>query len=285
MKRNKIVKKCASLLLAIILCFMMAGGEVLAAPVSETPLASFLPMWYYMFDGSTTPAAHDSWISYYSSSTKGELKTTTMPGTLYIQQNGMSTYCTKETLNLPQFLADNPIFVELGITDRDTIWAWLCANDSLCPLIIHSTNMDEEFYCILRDWCIILGTYNWAGNTLPVAERTKIIDNFLCQAYCYDYSYSVYDFQTMMLTGTGVCNAYAGMFDAMASMSGINAGVMVGPNHIWNAVQTEDGQWYVVDSTWNDAGSRSNGYYLLKKRHGGGMNAYQMSWWITEDLY
>ncbi len=282
---KKVVKKLLALVMAIAIGFTTLSINSMAAPTTDEPMASYLPMWYYMFNGKTSPETHESWTSYYYSSYTGYLRTTTIPGTMYIAQNGMNTYCTKETLDLPQFLADNPDLVANGITDRDAVWNWICTYDAVSPRIIHSTKQSEEFYCIIRDWCIYLGTYNWAGNPYSLAERTQMIDDYLCKAYCYDYSFSVYDFQTMMCAGTGVCNAYAGLFDAMASMSGINAGVMIGPDHIWNVVQMEDGQWYEVDSTWNDAGNRSNRIYLLKKNHGGGMRGYQMSWWITEDLY
>lgn len=281
---KKILKRVLTLALTAVITFASISMESKAAnPISEPP-SSYLPMWYYIYNHTTYPGIHESWITSYWSSVTGHMNTSTTPGALYIAQNGMNTYCTKQTLNLEVFLMENPDLVAAGITSRDAVWNWICTYDYLSPRQIHSTNIDEEYYCIIRDWCIMLGVYNWAGNTLTIAQRTDIIDNYLCQNYQYDYTYSNYSFQEMMMTGVGVCNAYAGLFDAMASMSGINCGMVSGPDHIWNAVQGEDGFWYEVDSTWNDAGKKSNKRYYLTKVHGGGMPAWEQSWWIAEDL-
>ena len=31
-------------------------------------------------------------------------------------------------------------------------------------------------------------------------------------------------------------------------------------NHIWNVIQMDDGQWYLIDATWDDTGE--NSYFL-----------------------
>lgn len=64
---------------------------------------------------------------------------------------------------------------------------------------------------------------------------------------------------------------------------------MSGSNHIWNAIQTEDGQWYEIDVTWND--EMQNEYFMLKNHNSAPSSRYNpmaadsMDWWITENLY
>ena len=49
-----------------------------------------------------------------------------------------------------------------------------------------------------------------------------------------------------------VCEGYAMAFKAVCKQAGIPCVVVLGQNHAWNYVQTEDGVWYAVDTTWND---------------------------------
>lgn len=76
----------------------------------------------------------------------------------------------------------------------------------------------------------------------------------------------------ILVAGTAVCNGYAQAFQLLAAASGItsvvvtgeaNGGVTTGP-HAWNRVLI-DGQWLVVDTTWDDAADTlpSRDYLLM----------------------
>lgn len=76
----------------------------------------------------------------------------------------------------------------------------------------------------------------------------------------------------LLVEGTSVCNGYAQAFNAMAQAVGLrsvevtgsdSAGV-TGGSHAWNKVLV-DGEWLLVDTTWDDveAGPRSD-YLMLR---------------------
>ena len=76
----------------------------------------------------------------------------------------------------------------------------------------------------------------------------------------------------ILVAGTAVCNGYAQAFQAIAEEAGLETVVVNGTvsqgmtigQHAWNQVLV-DGQWLVVDATWDDpggdAGTRTD--YLL----------------------
>ena len=79
----------------------------------------------------------------------------------------------------------------------------------------------------------------------------------------YYYSHSCYG---TLLYGYGVCESYALTMSRLLDAAGIRniyvIGYANGGGHAWNYVEMPDGQWYLIDSTWND--SSKNGYpYLL----------------------
>lgn len=71
----------------------------------------------------------------------------------------------------------------------------------------------------------------------------------------------------ILLKGYGVCESYALAMNRLLDEAGIPSMVVYGTGngggHAWNYVQMPNGSWYMLDSTWNDAGASSNGGYLL----------------------
>ena len=49
-----------------------------------------------------------------------------------------------------------------------------------------------------------------------------------------------------------VCAGYSSAFKLLCSRFNLPCLVMSGPNHAWNYVQMENGEWYGVDVTWDD---------------------------------
>ncbi|MBT1170757.1 transglutaminase-like domain-containing protein [Bifidobacterium sp. SO4] len=72
-----------------------------------------------------------------------------------------------------------------------------------------------------------------------------------------------------VVNGKGVCMAYAYAFQALAKASGLDTRVVTGnvsgssAGHAWNFVNI-DGQWLVMDSTWDDDGTTASDRYQLK---------------------
>lgn len=56
-----------------------------------------------------------------------------------------------------------------------------------------------------------------------------------------------------------VCQAYAFALKEFCNQLDISCAVVISIDHMWNYVQAEDGNWYAVDSTWNDPIMSSGG--------------------------
>ena len=91
-----------------------------------------------------------------------------------------------------------------------------------------------------------------------------------------------------VLDGLTVCAGYSYMFNAMAKEAGLDSvyvsGYVDGSQiaHAWNKVKV-DGEWKIVDTTWNDG--LSNEDYLLKDDEGlpYGEQRYESDWWVMGD--
>lgn len=106
------------------------------------------------------------------------------------------------------------------------------------------------------DWICANNYYNYTGTetiTNKTPDKTRKI---------YYYCHSAYG---ILLNGYGVCESYAKAMSRLLDAIGIPNTYVVGVaggGHAWNYVQMPDGNWYMVDSTWNDDGL-SNRKYLL----------------------
>ena len=106
------------------------------------------------------------------------------------------------------------------------------------------------------DWICANNFYNYTGTetiTDKTPDKTRKI---------YYYCHSAYG---ILLNGYGVCESYAKAMSRLLDAIGIPNTYVVGDaggGHAWNYVQMPDGNWYLVDSTWNDDGF-SNKEYLL----------------------
>lgn len=116
--------------------------------------------------------------------------------------------------------------------------------------------------------------------TIPVEatqiEKEKIIHDYVIKHLSYDqeaasknYAYGdtlprAFDIYGAICNKKAVCEGYSKMFQYLCYCVGINStqviGTSGGVNHMWNAVNI-DGDWYQVDTTWNDANSNDLPYY------------------------
>lgn len=69
--------------------------------------------------------------------------------------------------------------------------------------------------------------------------------------------YSIYHPSSILFGQGGVCNAYANLFELMASKAGLDSRIVTGrslkngEDHMWNMVKV-DGDYYHIDTTWDD---------------------------------
>lgn len=85
----------------------------------------------------------------------------------------------------------------------------------------------------------------------------------------YDYTYSNYTPEGVLLEGSGVCQSYALAYQLLLKKAGISClyvtGEAGGGGHAWNLVKLS-GDWYHVDCTWDDPGSgggENHAYFAL----------------------
>ena len=79
----------------------------------------------------------------------------------------------------------------------------------------------------------------------------------------YDYTYTYYTPDGVLLKGTGVCDSYTRAYNLLLAEFGIECKRLESPemNHAWNLVKI-DGEWCHIDCTWDDPGEDGNCYYL-----------------------
>lgn len=116
--------------------------------------------------------------------------------------------------------------------------------------------------------------------TIPVEatqiEKEKLIHDYIIDNLTYDqvaasgnYAYGdtlprAFDIYGAVCNKKAVCEGYSKLFQYLCYCVGINSTQVVGTsggvNHMWNAVNL-DGDWYQVDTTWNDTNSSEMPYY------------------------
>ena len=107
------------------------------------------------------------------------------------------------------------------------------------------------------DWICANNYYNYTG-TETITNKTPNETRKI-----YYYCHSAYG---ILLNGYGVCESYAKAMSRLLDAIGIPNTYVVGDaggGHAWNYVQMPDGNWYMVDSTWNDNGLSTKEYLLV----------------------
>ncbi len=84
------------------------------------------------------------------------------------------------------------------------------------------------------------------------------LHDWLTQNANYDYDYSHYGADGVLMRGTGVCDSYSKAYMLLLGMLGIEnqriTGFGNGGAHAWNLAKIE-GNWCQIDCTWDDPGS------------------------------
>ncbi len=88
-------------------------------------------------------------------------------------------------------------------------------------------------------------------------EKILTVHDQMVLDYEYDYSDNPNFNISIMITKTGVCQAYVMAFRHLMDELGIESAFVSSPkeamNHAWNIVKL-DGEWYHIDLTWDDLG-------------------------------
>ena len=99
-------------------------------------------------------------------------------------------------------------------------------------------------------------------------EIVCAVHDYLCEIVTYDensaYAHSAAG--VFLADRRVVCEGYAKAFQILCCRYGVSCILIVGNAngaHMWNYVQMEDGNWYLVDVTWDDRGSSIGTTYLL----------------------
>lgn len=87
-------------------------------------------------------------------------------------------------------------------------------------------------------------------------EKALWLHDWLIYNADYDYSYTEYGPDGVLLKGTGVCQSYADAYSSLLTEAGIENIVVIAPemDHAWNIVKI-DGVYTHVDCTWDDPNS------------------------------
>lgn len=93
----------------------------------------------------------------------------------------------------------------------------------------------------------------------------KSLHDYLCNNITYiNNKARCHDAYGSLVEGESVCQGYADAFKLICDYYKIPSVCLTGTGnggaHMWNAVQMDDGNWYLLDLTWDDQGSRGTFY-------------------------
>ena len=115
---------------------------------------------------------------------------------------------------------------------------------------------------------------------MDMEQKIKRIHDYICQRVTYrnDNTLWVHSAASLFLDADPafVCEGYAKSMKIFCYYMGINCACVSGTArgtssgtpgaHMWNYVQMDDGNWYLVDATWDDVGPPPSSRYLLVGR-------------------
>ena len=88
-------------------------------------------------------------------------------------------------------------------------------------------------------------------------EKAVWFNDWLVENCRYDFSYSYCAPEGALARGLGTCEAYHRAYVMLLNSVGIATDRISGDGHVWTGVQL-DGNWYHIDTTWDDAGYEDN---------------------------
>ena len=91
-------------------------------------------------------------------------------------------------------------------------------------------------------------------------EKALWLHDWIIDNADYDYTYSYCAPEGVLARGKGTCESYHRAYEMLLNKVGIDTGRITGNGHVWTAVKM-DGEWYQVDTTWDDMGASYKGTY------------------------
>ena len=105
------------------------------------------------------------------------------------------------------------------------------------------------------------------GANASCKDTVKAIHDYLCKKIVYQENVYAHSAVGVFLKGgNGVCECYAKSFAILCRKFDIPVALIVGDAgdaHMWNYVQVDGGNWYLVDVTWDDQTSGIRYEYFL----------------------
>ncbi len=169
---------------------------------------------------------------------------------------------------------DNPLFfwvsgfgISYGGTSKRVSGTYTYTITALTIVISINTTHYADFNDVATKQTAIIEAANKIKvNGISRHEKLKSIHDYLANNIVYDSTISepnIFDAYGALVTGVCVCEGYAEALKLLCDREGIPCITVMGTGnggaHKWNMVQMEDGEWYLLDSTWDD--QSSNIYY------------------------
>ena len=85
-------------------------------------------------------------------------------------------------------------------------------------------------------------------------EKALWLHDFIINNAEYDNDLNYYTADGLLLLGTAVCDGYSRAYNLLLAQAGIGYARVESTTHSWNAVELTEGEWYHVDTTWDDPG-------------------------------
>lgn len=173
---------------------------------------------------------------------------------------------------------DNPLFfwvsgfgISYGGTSKRVSGIYTYTITSLTITIsIDSTNYENFNDVAVKQAAVIEKLNTIKVNGISRHEKVKSIHDYLANNIVYDSTLAeanIYDAYGALINGVCVCEGYAESFKLLCDREGIPCLTVIGTGnggaHKWNMVQMEDGEWYTLDSTWDDQTSYIYYSYFL----------------------
>ncbi|MCL2492676.1 MAG: hypothetical protein FWF33_01375, partial [Clostridiales bacterium] len=266
--------------------------------LAALPKTGALPQFAYdksvAWDKYKNPAATDAKVPYPVNGTTAFVRfiaSNLMAGnnyldiTDYVNQPGASTpddalqeaicqnpYILYDNASIATMTQNNKVFALVSYpytlkdwsTLQQQLWDKVQAVDKQ---IITGDMSDEVKAHAIDNWLAGNASYDESAYETSTNLQANNGFNLASASGYYDKFPNAQNATGVLLKGTGVCASYASAFKALADQAGLPAMYVTGTvlssgdGHAWNKVQL-NGSWLIVDSTWNDAGSSSNGKFF-----------------------
>ncbi len=178
-----------------------------------------------------------------------------------ISTASMSVAQQDALLALTALNEDNPLFFWLS-----SIGLRRASSYIIISFALNTTHYADFNDVATKQTAIIEAVNKIQVNGISRHEKVKSIHDYLAKNIVYDNTIAepnIFDSYGALVNGVCVCEGYAEAFKLLCDREGIPCLTVMGTGdggaHKWNMVQMEDGEWYLLDSTWDD--QSSNIYY------------------------